>query len=122
MDQDMDAVLDNLRNPLDLVEVKQNPTIQSSNSLVIKEMPYQVGDNFPLLVSLTRKPVVFLTRDPRLNIASRMAKKEGKPRDATARKPKRLRKQLPSQPSVRAAVDMALHDILGKGAFKFNDS
>jgi L-alanine-DL-glutamate epimerase-like enolase superfamily enzyme len=28
----------------------------------------------------------------------------------------RLRKQLPSQPSVRAAVDMALHDILGKRA------
>ena len=76
MGQELDAVLDNLRNPLDQREVKQNPGFQSSNSLVIKEMPYQVGDNFPLLVGLTRKPVVFLTRDPRLNIASRMAKKE----------------------------------------------
>lgn len=76
MGQELDSVLDNLRNPLDLRDVKQNPGFQSSSSLVIKEMPYQVGDNFPLLVSLTRKPVVFLTRDPRLNIASRMAKKE----------------------------------------------
>jgi hypothetical protein len=76
MGQNLDYVLDNLRNPLDLREVKQNSAHQSSNSLVIKEMPYQVGDKFPLLVSLTRKPVVFLARDPRQNIASRMSKKE----------------------------------------------
>lgn len=76
MGQDLDYVLNNLRNPLDLLEVKQKPAHQLSNSLVIKEMPYQVGEKFPLLVGLTRKPVVFLTRDPRQNIASRMAKKE----------------------------------------------
>jgi hypothetical protein len=74
--QEIDSALDNLKHPLDLQEVKQNPTLPSSSGLVIKEMPYQAGDNFPLLVSLTRKPVVFLTRDPRLNVASRMAKKE----------------------------------------------
>ncbi len=76
MEQDLDSALDNLRNPLDLRDVKQNSKYKFGNSLVIKEMPYQVGDNFPLLVSLTRKPVIFLTRDPRQNIASRMAKKE----------------------------------------------
>lgn len=76
MGQDLDYVLNNLSNPLDLLEVKQKSGHQLSNSLVIKEMPYQVGDNFPLLVNLTRKQVVFLTRDPRQNIASRMAKKE----------------------------------------------
>lgn len=74
--QKIDSALDNLKHPLDLQEVKRNPAMPSSSDLVIKEMPYQAGDNFPLLVSLTSKPVVFLTRDPRLNIASRMAKKE----------------------------------------------
>jgi hypothetical protein len=76
MDQNLDDVLDNLRTPLDLQRVKKNSASRFGNSLVIKEMPYQVGANFPFLVNLTRKPVVFLTRDPRLNIASRMAKKE----------------------------------------------
>ena len=76
MGEDLDDVLDNLKKPLDLQKVKKNAASRFGNSLVIKEMPYQVGANFPFLVSLTRKPVVFLTRDPRLNIASRMAKKE----------------------------------------------
>ncbi|MCZ6725898.1 MAG: hypothetical protein O7A98_00930, partial [Acidobacteria bacterium] len=39
------------------------------------EMPYQVGARFPLLAALATRPIVFLMRDPRLNIASRMAKK-----------------------------------------------
>lgn len=76
MGEGLDAVLANLRNPLDLWTVKQNPAYLASNSLVIKEMPYQVGGNFPLLASLTGHPITFLTRDPRLNISSRMAKKE----------------------------------------------
>lgn len=46
-----------------------------SPGLVIKEMPYQVGDNFPILANLTSKPIVFLIRDPRLSIESRMKKK-----------------------------------------------
>lgn len=76
MGQNLDNVLENLRNPLDLRDIKRETYLGLGKSLVIKEMPYQAGEKFPLLLSLTRKPVVFLTRDPRKNIASRMAKKE----------------------------------------------
>lgn len=76
MGQDLDHVINNLRNPLDLQGIKRNSPYDFSSDLVIKEIPYQVGDSFPLLINLTKKPVVFLTRDPRQNIASRMAKKE----------------------------------------------
>ncbi len=41
-------------------------------ALVVKEMTFQVGDAFPLLASLATRPIVFLIRDPRLTIASRM--------------------------------------------------
>lgn len=41
-------------------------------ALVVKEMTFQVGDAFPLLASLATRPLVFLIRDPRLTIASRM--------------------------------------------------
>lgn len=40
--------------------------------LVVKEMTFQVGDAFPLLASLATRPIVFLIRDPRLTVASRM--------------------------------------------------
>lgn len=40
--------------------------------LVVKEMTFQVGDAFPLLAGLATRPIVFLIRDPRLTIASRM--------------------------------------------------
>jgi hypothetical protein len=76
MDQGLDHVVDNLRNALDLREIKSYSFAGIGKSLVIKEMPYQVGEHFPLLLGLTMKPVVFLTRDPRQNIASRMAKKQ----------------------------------------------
>jgi len=76
MGHDLNYVIDNLRDPLDLHNIKSYTFGDLGRSLVIKEMPYQVGENFPLLISLTRKPVVFLTRDPRQNIASRMAKKK----------------------------------------------
>lgn len=75
MDRDIDYVIHNLRHPLDLERIKKSPPAARSNSLVIKEMPYQVGDYFSQLITLTKKPVVFLIRDPRLNIASRMEKK-----------------------------------------------
>jgi hypothetical protein len=39
-------------------------------------MPYQVGKYFPMLVETAVKPIIFLIRDPRLNIASRIEKKE----------------------------------------------
>jgi hypothetical protein len=41
-------------------------------ALVVKEMTFQVGDAFPLLAELATRPLVFLIRDPRLTIASRM--------------------------------------------------
>jgi hypothetical protein len=44
----------------------------SGEALVVKEMTFQVGDGFPLLASLATRPIVFLIRDPRLSIASRM--------------------------------------------------
>jgi hypothetical protein len=44
----------------------------SGDGLVVKEMTFQVGDAFPLLAKLTTQPIVFLIRDPRLCVASRM--------------------------------------------------
>jgi hypothetical protein len=41
-------------------------------ALVVKEMTFQVGDAFPLLAGLATRPIVFLIREPRLCIASRM--------------------------------------------------
>jgi hypothetical protein len=41
-------------------------------ALVVKEMTFQVGDAFPLLAQLATRPIVFLIRDPRLCVASRM--------------------------------------------------
>jgi sulfotransferase family protein len=41
-------------------------------ALVVKEMTFQVGDRFPLLAALATRPIVFVIRDPRLSIASRM--------------------------------------------------
>jgi hypothetical protein len=64
-----------LRSPLDLSEIIPKYDTQAGQALVIKEMPYQVGKNFPLLVHMATLPLIFLIRDPRLNIASRIAKK-----------------------------------------------
>ncbi len=75
MGQGLDDVAERLNDPIDLQTVKKNAGIVQGNSLVIKEMPYQVGPRFSLLAQLATKPLVFLMRDPRLNIASRMAKK-----------------------------------------------
>jgi hypothetical protein len=44
----------------------------AGTALVVKEMTFQVGDAFPLLAELATRPIVFLVRDPRLSIASRM--------------------------------------------------
>lgn len=53
----------------------------SGRGLVVKEMTFQVGDAFPLLAELATQPVVFLIRDPRLTIASRMKvlRRSGRP-------------------------------------------
>jgi hypothetical protein len=51
------------------------------SALLIKEMTFQVGDRFPLLTELSTRPVVFLIRDPRLTVASRMEvlRRSGRP-------------------------------------------
>lgn len=74
-DRPVTEALAKLKKPLDLKGIKRNPEPNLGRALVIKEMPYQVGDYFSHLVSLTAKPVIFLIRDPRLNISSRMKKK-----------------------------------------------
>jgi len=71
----LDDVIYNMQNPLDVRDIKSYSRGVHGRSLVIKEMPYQVGEFFPSLISLSSNPVIFLTRDPRQNIASRMAKK-----------------------------------------------
>lgn len=68
-------VVEKLRSPLDLRRVKRRCGSSSGNALLIKEMPYQVGKRFPLLAALAAQPLIFLVRDPRLNIASRIRKK-----------------------------------------------
>ncbi len=70
-----DDVVAHLESPLDLEKLKSFSARGKGSALVIKEMPYQVGDNFPVLAAMTRRPIVFLMRDPRKSIASRMAKK-----------------------------------------------
>lgn len=53
----------------------------SADGLLIKEMTFQVGAEFPLLLDLTTRPVVFLIRDPRLCVVSRMGalRRQGRP-------------------------------------------
>ncbi|HEX7289973.1 MAG TPA: hypothetical protein VF250_02490 [Conexibacter sp.] len=53
----------------------------TGRALVVKEMTFQVGDAFPLLAELATRPLVFLIRDPRLTIASRMQvlRRSGRP-------------------------------------------
>ena len=71
----LDEVIAKLDAPLDLTQIKHYAADTHAHALVIKEMPYQVGDNFPLLAALANRPLVFLMRDPRLQIASRREKK-----------------------------------------------
>lgn len=71
----MDKAFDKLDQPLDVNPIKKRKNQIPGTALIVKEMPYQVGDNFPILISLTDQPIIFLIRDPRLNISSRMNKK-----------------------------------------------
>ncbi|MFA6519129.1 MAG: hypothetical protein WCV93_05820 [Candidatus Shapirobacteria bacterium] len=68
-----EVALRKILNPIDISHLCDKP--KTRGGLVIKEMPYQVGENFPLLASLTQYPIAFLIRDPRLSIDSRMKKK-----------------------------------------------
>jgi hypothetical protein len=71
----LDDVVAKLDDPLDLTDIKHFTADTNAHALVIKEMPYQVGEHFPLLAALATQPIVFLIRDPRLQIASRRARK-----------------------------------------------
>jgi len=51
---------------------------KKGKSLIVKEMTFQVGKFLPLLVDITSHPLIFILRDPRLSIFSKMNKrKEG---------------------------------------------
>ncbi|MFZ5376620.1 MAG: hypothetical protein ACOZAN_03055 [Patescibacteria group bacterium] len=65
----------NLLSPIDLNSSYRTDDQTLRNGLIIKEMPYQVGDNFPDLISYATLPLLFLIRDPRLSIKSRIDKK-----------------------------------------------
>jgi hypothetical protein len=75
MNEGLSEVAAKLFMPLDLMAIDPGRNHPQACSLVVKEMPYQVGNRFPLLAALATKPILFLIRDPRLNIASRIAKK-----------------------------------------------
>ncbi len=64
-DATLNEVIEKLKHPLDLFPIKSYEPNTESTGLVIKEMPYQVGANFELLISLSRHPIMFLIRDPR---------------------------------------------------------
>jgi hypothetical protein len=53
-------------------ELDPSRSARAGRALVVKEMTFQVGDRFPLLATLATRPIVFVIRDPRLSIASRM--------------------------------------------------
>lgn len=71
----LEEVRDKFAEPLDLTSLDRVEVGAAADALVVKEMPYQAGSNFPLLAAIARKPIIFLMRDPRLSIASRMRKK-----------------------------------------------
>ncbi len=72
---ELSTVIKKLKKPIDLHPIKSNQYLIQSTGLVIKEMPYQVGPNYKLLISISNHPIIFLIRDPRLNIQSRIDKK-----------------------------------------------
>jgi hypothetical protein len=70
----LSAALEAMLQPLDLARVARRRTRQPG--LLVKEMSFQVGPAFPLLLELATPPLVFLVRDPRLTIRSRMRMRE----------------------------------------------
>ena len=70
---DLTVMQGHLLNPLDLTKVYCSQP--RGNGMIIKEMPYQVGEHFNDLVSLATMPLIFLIRDPKLNIKSKIDKR-----------------------------------------------
>lgn len=75
LDRSLTEVRRKLASPIDLTNIKKLEVDAQADVLVIKEMPCQAGPNFPLLAAIAHQPLVFLMRDPRLSIASRMRTK-----------------------------------------------
>jgi Sulfotransferase domain len=66
---DYDAVVCALACPIDLDRLDGGSA--AGHSLLIKEMTFQVGADFPTLASITTHPIIFVIREPRLCISSR---------------------------------------------------
>lgn len=64
-----------LLNPIDLSATYSGKTKLTGQGLIVKEMPYQVGSYFSDLISFATYPIIFMIRDPRLNIKSRIDKR-----------------------------------------------
>jgi hypothetical protein len=77
----LNVVFNKLMDPLDVRPLKKSTAQPTGNAIVVKEMPYQVGDNFPLLLEMATKPLTILIRDPRLSIYSRMTRRREAGRD-----------------------------------------
>jgi hypothetical protein len=78
------AAAELLESPAPIAELnpaRASDERETGTTLVVKEMTFQVGSAFPLLAELATRPIVFLIRDPRLCIASRMAvlRRAGRP-------------------------------------------
>jgi hypothetical protein len=79
-----DVVYHQKRTRLEALEIILNTewlgwvekVVEDTGSLLIKEMSFQVGQNFSVLASLTTHPIVFQVRDPRVSIMSRMTRKQ----------------------------------------------
>jgi len=71
--RELNHAIGRLQDPLDLCTVYKDQG--TSSGFVIKEMPYQIGNCAESLLAIATKPVVFLIRDPRLSIQSRISKK-----------------------------------------------
>lgn len=65
--EDIRSVLDNM----DAAEVPV-PGPSAGSGLLIKEMTFQAAPHFDLLADVATSPLIFVIRDPRLSIASRM--------------------------------------------------
>jgi hypothetical protein len=65
--------LSNIEHAQPLVHIKKDKQATGGN-LVLKEMTFQVGQNFPVLLSLVTHPLLFLLRNPAASIWSRMQK------------------------------------------------
>ncbi len=70
-----EAAIERLMNATDLTPLKCGDQTEIGNGLVVKEMPYQVGERAPYLISLSTGPVIFLLRDPLAAVHSRYRKK-----------------------------------------------